>query len=219
MEEKAPCVRRCRFWRSFNRHLAVAHLAKGARVLPRDTHRVAAFLAKAGVIQEQLRVALGLELEQALDSLAVKISFLPGQIGQQIVQPLRMRYRDHARQGFAILIRVLVEQPGDIALQVLGALALAKLHTKKGRGIPRRGWPVSSSWHEMLGWSRRTLIDQRRPSWWPDVTIRVPSASSLTGFMMMQLAPRARKGCAGQADSGVRHAELQQNLGGRLGVA
>jgi len=82
-----------------------------------------------------------------------------------------------------------------------------------------RGWTVSSSWHKMYGWSSRTLLDQRRLGWSPDVTIREPTGSLPAGFMMRQLAPHTWRGCAGQAASAVQPAELLQVRGGKLEAA
>jgi hypothetical protein len=158
-----------------DRHLAVADLAKGARVLPCDADRVTAFLPKTGVIQEQDTVALALALEQALDARAVQVRFIPGQIGQQIMQPLRMRSRDYARQGVTIFVWVLVEQPGHVAFQSLGALALPKLHLKGGQKVLDR--------RQRRSWSLRKML----------IEVKLFSHASIRHFGKAVYGPNQRK--------------------------
>ena len=111
-----------------HRHLAVPHLAQGARILASDPHRGRALLGKAGIVEDQDTIARGRFGDHLRYPLPVQILLVPLHIGEELLQPLGIGPWHRLSDGIAILIGHLSEQPCGLTLQGVSALRPPKTH-------------------------------------------------------------------------------------------
>ena len=111
--------------------LAVAGLAQGAGVLTRHPDGTLALLGKASVVEDQDGIALGRQLHQALDALAVEVVLVPDHSGEQALEALLRGSGDDGGDGIAVLVGVFGEQPGEVTLQGMPPLRTRKVDVER----------------------------------------------------------------------------------------
>src|SRR5271166_519220 len=130
-----------------DRDLAVADLTQGTGVLACDADGAATLLGKAGVVEDQDAIALGGQAEHALDALPVEVVLVPVDGRQKALEALLGGPRDDLGDGVAVLVGVLGEQPGEVALQCLGSLAPVEVDTEGGEELGQLGqWSARGVW-------------------------------------------------------------------------
>ena len=130
----------------------LATLQERPRVLPRHSRRGRPLLGEAGVVKDQGPIAFGLEPQHDLDALAVEVGCVPGQPTHDVVELLSVGTRDDLGHRLAVLVRVLGEHSGDVALENMKTVVLPepcaerleKLGQFRQRFARRLGWSCSS---------------------------------------------------------------------------
>ena len=118
-------------------HLAMAHLAQGAQVLPRHPDRRLALLGEAGGVEPQEAIAFCVQWLQDFDPLAGQVNFISHHVGQYPLQCLFAGARRHRRQRAAILIQMFRQQPSQTPFRRFPALPAAKLELKRRQKLVR----------------------------------------------------------------------------------
>ena len=113
--------------------LAVAGFAQRARVLALHPGRRAALLGKAGIVEDQDAVPLGGQRQQVREARPVERLLVPGQRGQEMLQPLLGGAGDDGGQRVAVLVGVLGEESRAVAFQRPGTGALPKVQREAGQ--------------------------------------------------------------------------------------
>ena len=118
-----------------HRHLAVAHLPQGPRILPRHPDRGLTLLGKAGIVEDQHPLADGGLGDHLLDPLAVEILLIPLHVGEKLLQALLAGARDRFGHRVAILVGQCCQQPCQVALQGFLALRATETHLEGGQKL------------------------------------------------------------------------------------
>ena len=90
-----------------------------------------ALLGKASVVEDQDGIALGRQLHQALDALAVEVVLVPDHSGEQALEALLRGSGDDGGDGIAVLVGVFGEQPGEVTLQGMPPLRTRKVDVER----------------------------------------------------------------------------------------
>ncbi len=99
-----------------HRHLAVAHLAQGPRILPGHAYRGLALLGKARIVEDQHPLTNGRLGNHLFHPLAVEVLLVPLHVGEKLLQTLLTGTGDSLGYGVAVLVGQLGQQPGQGAL-------------------------------------------------------------------------------------------------------
>jgi hypothetical protein len=119
--------------------LAVPDLAQRPRVLPLHPGGGVPLLGEAGVVENQHSVALGLERQHLPNPLAIEILDVPRHVGEQVLKLLLRRAGHDLRERVAVLVRLVGEQAGHVALQHARARALHEMDGERGEELGKRG--------------------------------------------------------------------------------
>ncbi len=135
-------------------HLAVSDLANRAGVLACYPDRRPSLLEKASVIKDQNRIAVGRQFQHLCDSLTIERIGIPLHCGQQTLQVLFTRARNDGREGIAVLMRVVGQQPAQIPLKCGAVFSAPKQILERvqevhqlGQRRARRPWQASGCAH------------------------------------------------------------------------
>jgi hypothetical protein len=79
--------------------------------------RRASLFEKASVIKDHNRITLGRQFQHLLNSLAIERIGIPLHGCQQALELLLTRTRNYSREGITVLVRMVSQQAGQIALQ------------------------------------------------------------------------------------------------------
>ncbi len=102
-------------------HLAVANFAQRSGVLWGDADRGAPLLGQAGVVKHQNAITHRMQLQQALHAHFIQLEWVPGSVGEQVLQSLAGGSCDHVSNGVRGLVGQIGEEPGHVALHTVSA--------------------------------------------------------------------------------------------------
>lgn len=172
------------------RYLAVTRLAQRPGLLPLDSGRALPLRPEAGAVENDHGVALGGECEHLLDALSVQVIFVPGHVGEEILQLLLARARYDLGNSVAVLVWALGEEPAHVSLEHHDTWALDEVHREQqdltsiyeaSSTSTKQYWPVQDP-HNYIRHGTRKISSLRsaykRPRSSANCTIGVPAWSS-----------------------------------------
>ncbi len=112
-------------------HLRVANFAQRPGVLRGHADRGVPLLRQAGIVKDQHAIAHRMQCEQALDARFVQCEWVPGRIGQQVLQALNRGSGDHVGDRVARLVGQVRQQPREVALHAVPAGVPPKQRSKR----------------------------------------------------------------------------------------
>src|SRR5918996_4196192 len=111
-----------------DRHLRVAHLAQGARVLAGHPHRSFPLFGEAGVIQQQHAIAQGSGGQHQLHSLTIEVFLIPGHAAEEPLEALLTGAWHGLSNGVAVLVGQFCEPSGGVAFPGSPGLRAVETH-------------------------------------------------------------------------------------------